>query len=162
MPYRMHSEYLRRLFLNNDLAEGRFTVADKPIALTDIHAPIFTVGTLRDHVAPWRSTYKINLLTDTDVTYLLTVGGHNAGIVSEPGHDGRSFQIMTKPANAPLRRSGNLPGHGAAQGRFVVAGMGGVAQRTLGRPRRSAATWVPPRRALPRSATRPEAMCCNS
>ena len=76
------------------------TVADKPIALTDIHAPMFTVGTLRDHVAPWRSTYKINLLTDTDVTYLLTVGGHNAGIVSEPGHDGRSFQIMTKLADA--------------------------------------------------------------
>ena len=100
MPYRMHSEYLRRLFLNNDLAEGRFRVADKPVALADIHAPMFTVGTLRDHVAPWRSTYKINLLTDTDVTYLLTVGGHNAGIVSEPGHDGRSFQIMTKLADA--------------------------------------------------------------
>ena len=100
MPYRMHSEYLRRLFLNNDLAEGRFTVADKPVALADIHAPIFTVGTVRDHVSPWRSTYKINLLTDTDVTYLLTIGGHNAGIVSEPGHDGRSFQIMTKLADA--------------------------------------------------------------
>jgi poly[(R)-3-hydroxyalkanoate] polymerase subunit PhaC len=96
MPYRMHSEYLRRLFLNNDLAEGRYLVADKPIALADIRAPIFTVGTVRDHVAPWRSTYKINLLTDTDVTYLLTSGGHNAGIVSEPGHDGRNFQIMTK------------------------------------------------------------------
>jgi poly[(R)-3-hydroxyalkanoate] polymerase subunit PhaC len=100
MPYRMHSEYLRRLFLNNDLAEGRFTVADKPVALADIHAPIFMVGTVRDHVSPWRSTYKINLLTDTGVTYLLTAGGHNAGIVSEPGHNGRSFQIMTKPANA--------------------------------------------------------------
>ncbi len=100
MPYRMHSEYLRRLFLNNDLAEGRFAVADKPVALADIHAPIFTVGTVRDHVSPWRSTYKINLLTDTDVTYLLTGGGHNAGIVSEPGHDGRSFQIMTKLADA--------------------------------------------------------------
>jgi len=46
------------------------------------------------------STYKINLLTDTDVTYLLTAGGHNAGLMSEPGHDGRSFQIMTKLANA--------------------------------------------------------------
>lgn len=99
MPYRMHSEYLRRLFLNNDLAEGRIVVADKPIALTDIRAPIFTVGTVSDHVAPWRSTYKINLLTDTDVTYLLTTGGHNAGIVSEPGRDGRSFQVMAKKAD---------------------------------------------------------------
>ena len=96
MPYHMHSEYLRDLFLNNDLAEGRFTVGGEPIALTDIRAPIFTVGTTWDHVAPWHSTYKINLLTDTDVTYLLTTGGHNAGIVSEPGHPHRSFQIMTK------------------------------------------------------------------
>lgn len=100
MPYRMHSEYLRKLFLNNDLAEGRFAVGDNAIALSDIRAPIFTVGTTRDHVAPWRSTYKINILTDTDVTYLLTTGGHNAGIVSEPGHNGRSFQVMTKPADA--------------------------------------------------------------
>jgi polyhydroxyalkanoate synthase len=99
MPYRMHSEYLRRLFLNNDLAEGRLNVGDKPIALTDIRAPIFMVGTVRDHVAPWRSTYKINLLTDTDVTYLLTTGGHNAGIVSELDHHGRSFQVMTKRSN---------------------------------------------------------------
>jgi len=99
MPYRMHSEYLRRLFLNNDLAEGRYLVADKPIALTDISAPIFTVGTVRDHVAPWRSTYKINTMTDTDVTYLLATGGHNAGIVSEPGPDGRGFQVMTRKAD---------------------------------------------------------------
>ena len=98
MPYRMHSEYLRRLFLNNDLAEGRYLVDDKPIALTDIRAPIFAVGTVRDHVAPWRSTYKINFLTDADVTYLLTSGGHNAGIVSEPGRDHRSFQVLTRKA----------------------------------------------------------------
>jgi polyhydroxyalkanoate synthase subunit PhaC len=99
MPYRMHSEYLRHLCLNNDLAEGRLIVADRPIALTDIRVPIFAVGTERDHVAPWRSTYKINLLTGTDVTYLLTNGGHNAGIISEPGHPHRSFRVMTKRSN---------------------------------------------------------------
>jgi polyhydroxyalkanoate synthase len=96
MPYRMHTEYLRRLFLDNDLAEGRFTAAGRPIALSDIRAPIFAVGTERDHVAPWRSTYKIQLQTDTEVTYLLASGGHNAGIVSEPGHDHRGFRVMTK------------------------------------------------------------------
>jgi len=100
MPYRMHAEYLRQLFLDNDLAEGRYKVADKPIALTDIRAPIFAVGTLRDHVAPWRSVYKIHLLTDTEVTFLLTSGGHNAGIVSEPGSDGRSYQMLPKTKDA--------------------------------------------------------------
>ncbi len=98
MPYRMHSEYLRQLFLDNDLAEGRFVAAGKPVAMTDIRVPVFAVGTLSDHVAPWRSTYKIHLMTDCEVTYLLTTGGHNAGIVAEPGHKGRSFQIEVKKA----------------------------------------------------------------
>jgi polyhydroxyalkanoate synthase len=99
LPYRMRSEYLRYLFLNNDLAEGRLIVEGKPIALADIRAPIFTVGTVRDHLAPWRSTYKINLLTEADVTYLLTSGGHNAGVISEPRHVGHSFQVMTKKSD---------------------------------------------------------------
>jgi len=96
MPYRMHSQYLRSLFLDNDLATGRFKVEGRPIALPDIRIPIFAVGTEQDHVAPWRSVHKFHLLSDAEITFVLTNGGHNAGILSEPGHPRRSYRLATK------------------------------------------------------------------
>jgi polyhydroxyalkanoate synthase len=101
MPYRMHSDYLRKLFLDNDLAEGRYRVDGKPIALSDLHAPMFVVGTLRDHVAPWKSTYKIHFLADAEITYVLTGGGHNAGIVAPPGESAHGYQMLTKGVDEP-------------------------------------------------------------
>src|SRR5690606_17731275 len=65
MPYRMHAEYLRRFYLDNELATGRFMVEGRPAALQNIRAPLFVVGTERDHVAPWQSVYKIHSLADS-------------------------------------------------------------------------------------------------
>ena len=103
MPARMHSEYLRSMFLDNDLTEGRFKVGKKAIAISDIRAPVFAVGTEDDHIAPWQSVYKLHLFIDTDVDFVLTSGGHNAGIVSEPDHHNRHFRIANSPADAPFR-----------------------------------------------------------
>jgi polyhydroxyalkanoate synthase len=99
MPARMHSEYLRRLYLHNDLSAGRYQVDGRPVALRDIRVPIFAVGTERDHVAPWRSVYKINLFTDSEVAFLLASGGHNVGIVSDPAYKESSYQIATRGRN---------------------------------------------------------------
>ncbi|MEL6363943.1 MAG: alpha/beta fold hydrolase [Pseudomonadota bacterium] len=96
MPKQMHSEYLRRLFLNNDFTQGRFIVDDEPVAISDIRAPIFALGTEKDHVAPWRSVFKIHLFADVEVTFALTNGGHNAGVISDPGHPRRRHKVLTK------------------------------------------------------------------
>jgi polyhydroxyalkanoate synthase len=143
MPFKMHSEYLRRLFLKNDLFEGRYKVGGKPIAMTDITVPMFVVSTETDHVAPWRSVYKINLLADADITFVLTSGGHNAGIVSEPGHPNRHFRLAHRgPSTAYIDPdswvSSNSPRDGSWWGEFAAwlenASAGRVAPPSMGAP----------------------------
>jgi polyhydroxyalkanoate synthase len=97
MPWRMHSEYLYRLYLDNELATNRFPVGGKLIRLSDIGVPMFVVGTEADHVAPWKSVYKVdNLVRSDDLTFLLTAGGHNAGIVCGPVHPKRHYRVRTR------------------------------------------------------------------
>jgi polyhydroxyalkanoate synthase len=93
LPLRMHSEYLRGLFLNNALARGEWMVDGKPVNLRDIRTPIFSVGTVQDHVAPWRSVFKLHGLADTEQTFVLTAGGHNVGIVNPPGSALSSYRL---------------------------------------------------------------------
>jgi len=96
MPCRMHAEYLRQLYLNNALAKGEFLAEGRRIDLADVHMPMFVVGTETDHVAPWPSVYKVRGLTRSpDYTFLLTSGGHNAGIVSGPVHPRRRHRVRT-------------------------------------------------------------------
>ena len=98
MPARMHGRYLRELFLNNALSEGRYRVRGEPITLFNIQLPIFCVATTADHVAPWRSVYKLHYLTPAEITFVLTTGGHNAGIVNSPERTDRSYQMLCRPA----------------------------------------------------------------
>ncbi len=103
LPYRMHADYLRSFFHDNALAAGRYAVRSEPVCLNDLRWPVFLVGTDADHVAPWRSVYKLHHLCRADITFVLTNGGHNAGIVSEPGHPHRAYRILERTADARYR-----------------------------------------------------------
>ena len=102
MPYAMHAQYLRWLFLGNRLAHGRYEVDGRAVALNDLRIPVIGVGTETDHVAPWPSVYKFQRLTETQTTFILTNGGHNAGIVSRPDHPRRHHRIHTTEHDAPF------------------------------------------------------------
>ena len=96
MPWRMHSEYLKQLYLNNDLAGGRFKVNGEPINLAAIILPMFVLGTETDHVAPWKSAYKTRALHVRRTTpSCWSVRGHNGGIVCGPENPKRRFRELT-------------------------------------------------------------------
>jgi polyhydroxyalkanoate synthase subunit PhaC len=99
MPARMHSEYLRQLFFDNSFAHGNYLVDRRAVALKDIKTPVFALGAERDHIAPWRSVYKVELYSSADTEFILTGGGHNSSVVSPPGKAGAYYRISTCDAS---------------------------------------------------------------
>jgi polyhydroxyalkanoate synthase len=91
MPARMHSEYLRKLFMENSFTHGELSVEGEFVAVKDIRVPVFALGAERDHIAPWRSVYRIGLHGSAETTFVLTGGGHNTSVVSPPGKPGAYF-----------------------------------------------------------------------
>ena len=146
------------MFLHNDLAEGRFRVEGRPIAISAMREPIFAVSTETDHVAPWHSVYKIHLLNEGDITFVLTSGGHNAGIVSEPGHPRRHYRIEHRPAQgefiAPEDWMAAATEH---EGSWWVDWVAWLNARSGSRQRHR--LWLLLTRATPRSPMRRVAMC---
>jgi polyhydroxyalkanoate synthase len=87
MPYAMHSQYLRELFLNDDLAEGKYRAGGKTVSLTTAQTHVRGRNRTRP-CRPWHSVYKIHLLAPAQITFVLTSGGHNAGSCLSPATRG--------------------------------------------------------------------------
>ena len=103
MPCRMHSEYLARLYLHNELSTGRYTMDGATVDLKRLEVPMFVVGTETDHVAPWPSVFKTPALTHShDYTFVLTSGGHNAGIVSGAINPKRRHRLLHASGHTDL------------------------------------------------------------
>ena len=85
MPAAMHAFYLRALYLRNELARGVLEVKGQRLSLTDVKNDTYVVGAINDHIVPWSASYKTTRLLGGDVRYVLSSGGHIAGIVNPPG-----------------------------------------------------------------------------
>jgi len=102
MPFRMHSEYLRHFYLNDDFAEGRLEIEGTRVHPSDIELPVFSVATERDHIAPWKSVYKMLYLMRAPTDFVLVSGGHNTGIVAPPGTKKAHFRRLRHAEDEPV------------------------------------------------------------
>jgi polyhydroxyalkanoate synthase subunit PhaC len=85
MPYKMHSFYLRNMYMKNLLKEpGGITLLDTPIDLSKVKTPSYFISTIEDHIAPWKSTYLGSNALGGPVRFVLGGSGHIAGIVNPP------------------------------------------------------------------------------
>jgi polyhydroxyalkanoate synthase len=85
MPYKMHSYYLRNMYLRNLLKEpGGLTLLGTPIDLSKIKTPSYFVSAIDDHIAPWKGTYLGARLFSGPVRFVLGGSGHIAGIINPP------------------------------------------------------------------------------
>src|SRR5688572_25779316 len=85
MPARMHSFYLRNMYLKNLMGvPGGMTLAGVPIDLSQVTMPAYFISTVEDHIAPWQGTYQGARYLGGPVRFVLGGSGHIAGIVNPP------------------------------------------------------------------------------
>ncbi|KTD19648.1 PHA/PHB synthase family protein [Legionella londiniensis] len=102
MPAKMHSQYLRWMYLHNDLIKSnKIVINNTPIDISRIEVPAFFVATIKDHIAPWETVFKGFQYYGGDKEFLLGGSGHIAGIVIPPGGEKYGYYVNREPrANA--------------------------------------------------------------
>jgi polyhydroxyalkanoate synthase len=97
MPARMHSFYLRNMYMENLLGvPGGISLAGVPIDLAKVNLPAYFVSAVEDHIAPWKTTYRGARYLGGPVRFTLAGSGHIAGIVNPPA--ARKYHHWTNDA----------------------------------------------------------------
>jgi len=93
MPAKMHSWYLRNMYLNNRLCKGELSIAGITIDLSTVDIPSCFVSTIEDHIAPWKSTYSGAQLFSGPMRFILGGSGHIAGIINPPEAEKYDYRV---------------------------------------------------------------------
>ena len=85
MPAKMHSFYLRNMYMRNKLREpGGISLAGTPIDVSKAAVPAYFVSAIEDHIAPWKTTYAGTQLLGGKSRFVLSGSGHIAGMINPP------------------------------------------------------------------------------
>ena len=85
MPAKMHSQYLRSCYLNNEFSRGEFEIDGQKLDPGKIDCDTYVLAAVDDHIVPWVSGYKTTQLLGGNSRFVLSTSGHIAGIVNPPG-----------------------------------------------------------------------------
>ena len=105
MPAAMHGFYLRNFYADNKLASGELEIAGQRIDLSTIECDVYVVSAENDHIVPWASAYATTQLVSGAVRFVLSSGGHIAGIVNPPGPKGWYLTGDDVPSDAEAWRA---------------------------------------------------------
>jgi polyhydroxyalkanoate synthase len=101
MPAKMHSFYLRNMYMKNRLREpGGLTLAGVPIDLSKVHLPTYFVSAIEDHIAPWKTTFAGRRLMKGDARFVLSGSGHIAGMINPPSANKYGYWTNDGPAES--------------------------------------------------------------
>jgi polyhydroxyalkanoate synthase subunit PhaC len=102
MPAKMHSFYLRNMYMKNKLREpGGITLAGTPIDVSKVDLPSYFVSALEDHIAPWKATYAGARLLGGKKRFVLSGSGHIAGMINPPSAEKYGYWTNDRlPADA--------------------------------------------------------------
>lgn len=101
LPGRMAVEYLEKLYVNNELAEGTFELLGQTLRIAQIEVPIYVISTIQDHIAPWKSTFKGLAKVRGERTFILSESGHIAGVVNPASKDKYGHWTNEEPPRDP-------------------------------------------------------------
>jgi polyhydroxyalkanoate synthase subunit PhaC len=102
MPAKMHSFYLRNMYLKNALKEpGGITLDGVAIDLSKVTVPTYFVSAIEDHIAPWKATYAGPRLFGGKSRFVLSGSGHIAGMINPPAAKKYCYWTNDKLADTP-------------------------------------------------------------
>jgi polyhydroxyalkanoate synthase len=85
LPAKLHSDYLRSMYLNNKVIKKEYKLKDTLLDLQKITTPMFHVATSEDHIAPWKSVFSGLKNYNNECKFILANSGHIAGIIQGKG-----------------------------------------------------------------------------